>query len=220
MMPTAAPTANRDPALLLNRFSAVRCATERLCDSLSPEDCQLQSMPDASPVKWHLAHTTWFFETFLLANDPAYRTFDPQFTFLFNSYYDAVGVRHPRPQRGLLSRPSLVEVYRYRAAVDERVGRRLRTASLDDPAAIEPVLTLGLHHEQQHQELILTDLQHALSINPLRPKYAEGPSREKLKPGRLTWIDYPAGLRCIGHAGDGFAFDNESPRHRVWIEGF
>jgi ergothioneine biosynthesis protein EgtB len=219
-MPLAAPLARRSAVDLQGEFSAVRRATERLCEPLSAEDCQLQSMPDASPVKWHLAHTTWFFETFLLSADPAYEPFDGQFQFLFNSYYEAVGARHPRPQRGLLSRPSLAEVYRYRASVDERVGRLLERTPSDELGTVEPVLTLGLHHEQQHQELILTDVQHALSLNPLRPAYRESPLHRGAPPGPIDWIERPAGLRWIGHAGDSFAFDNESPRHRVWVEGF
>ena len=219
-MPMAEPIAIRDPARLLETFTAVRRATERLCEPLSAEDCQLQSMPDASPVKWHLAHTTWFFETFLLATDPAYEPFDPQFTFLFNSYYEAVGARHPRPQRGLLSRPPLADVFRYRATVDERIGRLLATASADELATVEPVLTLGCHHEQQHQELMLTDVQHALSLNPLRPVYRSAACHVVGPTWPTEWIDRPAGLQWIGHAGDGFAFDNESPRHRVWVEGF
>src|SRR4051812_27926020 len=159
-MPTAAPTAARDPAHLVDHYAAVRRATERLCAPLSAEDCQLQSMPDASPAKWHLAHTTWFFETFVLAGaDPNYRLFDPAYNYLFNSYYEAVGARHPRPRRGLISRPPLADVCRYRAAVDERIDRLLRDLDPDRLAAVEPVLALGLHHEQQHQELVLTDIQ-------------------------------------------------------------
>jgi ergothioneine biosynthesis protein EgtB len=220
-MPTAAPTA-REAAALLRRFRAVRRATERLCEPLSPEDCQLQSMADASPAKWHLAHTTWFFETFVLAGEPGFPPFDRRYVYLFNSYYEAVGSRHPRPQRGMLSRPSLDEVYAYRAAVDDRLTQLLDHASAERLQRIEPVLTLGLHHEQQHQELILTDIQHAFSLNQLKPAYREsvgqaaGPS-----PSRdVDWIDFAAGLCRIGHPGDGFAFDNESPRHRIWIEAF
>jgi ergothioneine biosynthesis protein EgtB len=219
-MPTAAPTTTHDPARLLDAFTAVRRATERLAEPLSPEDCQIQSMPDASPVKWHLAHTTWFFETFLLTNDPAYEPFDRQFTYLFNSYYEAVGARHPRPQRGLLSRPSLADIIRYRSAIDERIRRLLRSASDDQLERIEPVLTLGLHHEQQHQELILTDVQHALSLNPVRPAYRDAPNRTSESPGPVEWLDRPAGLKWVGDAGPGFAFDNESPRHRVWVDGY
>jgi ergothioneine biosynthesis protein EgtB len=222
-MTTATPTAVPDPTLLADDFRAVRRATERLCKPLSPEDCLLQSMPEASPAKWHLAHTTWFFETFVLAPaEPGFRPFRPEYSYLFNSYYEAVGPRHPRPQRGVLSRPPLDEVYRYRAAVDERVGRLLTALDADRLRQIEPVVTLGMHHEQQHQELILTDIQHAFSASPLRPAYREPPATIGAagSPGLPEWIEFPAKLRWIGHAGDGFAFDNETPRHRVWVEGF
>jgi ergothioneine biosynthesis protein EgtB len=224
-MTTAEPTAAFDQAALAERYRAVRGATEWLCAPLSPEDCQLQSMPDASPAKWHLAHTTWFFETFVLAAaGPGHKPFNETFNYLFNSYYEAVGPRHPRPQRGLLSRPPLEEVYRYRAAVDERVERLLNWIDRERLRELGPVLTLGLHHEQQHQELILTDVQHALSLNPLRPAYRECAENRGAdaprSPGEVRWIEYPAGLRRVGHGGDGFAFDNESPRHRVFVEGF
>jgi ergothioneine biosynthesis protein EgtB len=224
-MTTAPPTAPSDPVHLADRFRAVRRATERLCEPLAPEDCILQSMPDASPVKWHLAHTTWFFETFVLAPAEAgYRPFDPQYNFLFNSYYEAVGPRHPRPRRGMVSRPSVDEVVRYRRAVDERVERLLATAAGERFRTVEPVLTLGLHHEQQHQELILTDIQHAFSQNPLRPAYrprsGANPTNLKSSADGAEFLDYAAGLRWIGHGGNGFAFDNETPRHRVWVEGY
>lgn len=219
-MPTAAPTAASDAADLLHRYGAVRRATEQLCESLSPEDCQLQSMPDASPVKWHLAHTTWFFETFLLAAEPDYEPVDARYVYLFNSYYNAVGDRHPRPQRGVLSRPTLDEVLGYRATVDERVSHAIRTASTDRLRLLDGVVTVGLHHEQQHQELILTDIQHAFSLNPLKPAYREPGDRPVAAPPDIEWHDYSAGLQWIGHAGDGFAFDNESPRHREWLEPF
>ncbi len=221
-MSTAAPTAH-DPAALAERFRAVRRASERLCAPLEPEDYVLQSMTEASPAKWHLAHTTWFFEQFVLAGaDPGYRPFQRQYKYLFNSYYEAVGPRHPRPQRGLLSRPGVAEVYQYRAAVDERVERLLRALDGGRLREIAPVLTLGLHHEQQHQELTLTDIQHAFSLNPLRPAYAEarGDDPTGATTPALTWTELPAGLRWIGHAGGGFAFDNEGPRHRAWVEGF
>jgi ergothioneine biosynthesis protein EgtB len=226
-MSTATATA-RDSARLRERYTAVRRATERLAQPLSAEDCQLQSMPDASPVKWHLAHTTWFFETFILARESGYRPVDQQFSFLFNSYYEAVGARYPRPQRGIISRPNLDEVRRYRRGVDESIDRLLRSSGR--LAEIEPLLTLGLHHEQQHQELILTDIQHALSLNPLRPEYHDHQGRpaavcassntHPVSRAGHEWLDFPAGLRWIGHDGDGFAFDNEGPRHRVWLEGY
>ncbi|MFO1127850.1 MAG: ergothioneine biosynthesis protein EgtB [Rhodospirillales bacterium] len=203
-------------------FHATRRLTETLAAGLLPEDQAIQSMPDASPTKWHLAHTTWFFETFLLAPFlPGYRCFDDRFGYLFNSYYNAVGSRHPRPERGLLSRPSLQEVLAYRAHVDAAMGDLLTV----DHAAGEEVATLirlGVNHEQQHQELILTDILHLFSRNPLAPAYRAPPPALGLAseaPG-LSWIDYPEGLYEIGYGGTGFAFDNERPRHRVFLRPF
>ena len=218
-MPAAALHCDR--AGLSQLFRAVRAETESRCRPLSPEDCQLQSMPDASPAKWHLAHTTWFFETFVLASDEGYVPWAPAYRTLFNSYYEAVGAKHPRPERGVVSRPTLDEVYAYRAAIDERVMALIASAPDDRLAAIEPLVTLGLHHEQQHQELILTDILHAFSRNPLLPAYSEDDQfRPSIRRETVHWIDHPAGVRWIGHDGNGFAFDNESPRHRVWVEGF
>lgn len=216
-MPTAQAPILRSE--LVRQFREVRAETEARCRPLSAEDCNLQSMPDASPAKWHLAHTTWFFETFLLGNSPGYQPFDPAFQFLFNSYYEALGPRHPRPRRGMLSRPGIDEVYAYRRAIDERVVELLRNASDGQCADLAPVLTLGLHHEQQHQELILTDILHAFSQNPLKPAYRQfGPTGIPASAARR--IDFPSGVQWIGHGGTGFAFDNEGPRHRVWVEAF
>ena len=170
--PMPAAVASPDRTRLLEQFRSVRAATESLCRRLSPEDCNLQSMKDASPPKWHLAHSTWFFETFILATTPGYEPFDPAFNFLFNSYYDAIGARHPRPKRGLLSRPSIAEVYRFRAIIDGRMTRFLESADVEQLTTIKPLLELGLNHEQQHQELILTDILHAFSLNPLQPAYS------------------------------------------------
>jgi ergothioneine biosynthesis protein EgtB len=209
-----------DRAALLARYSTVRKATGDRCRSLSPEDCLLQSMPEASPVKWHLAHTTWFFETFILATTPEYEPFDPSFNYLFNSYYEAVGPRHPRPQRGLISRPTLDEVWRYRAAIDDRVVALLRNATDERLADLIPVMTLGFNHEEQHQELILTDVLHALSVNPMQPAYSLRPPHAAAAPAQARWVEFASGIRWIGHEGKGFAFDNESPRHRVWVEAF
>lgn len=177
----------------------------------------IQSMPDVSPTRWHLAHTTWFFETFLLKQDPRYRAFDSRFEFLFNSYYNSVGEQFPRARRGLISRPRVAEIFDYRRSVDEAMERCLGSGS----ASVEwlAVLELGLQHEQQHQELMLTDIKHVLSCNPLWPAYVE----RALVPvaGRSDeWRDFGGGVREIGHAGDGFAYDNESPRHRVYLERF
>ena len=205
---------------LAAQYRAVRRATEALCEPLAVEDYVLQSMPDASPAKWHLAHTAWFFETFALSPHlPGYRPFHPQFAVLFNSYYNAVGPRWPRPQRGLLSRPTVAEVYRYRAHVDEQMAALFEPAPADVPRRVADVVVLGLNHEQQHQELLLTDLKHALAANPLRPAYREA-APQGGRPPALEWPAFPAGVVWIGHDGDGFAFDNESPRHREFLEGF
>jgi ergothioneine biosynthesis protein EgtB len=200
---------------LPDRFAEVRNATLRLAAPLSAEDCALQSMPDASPVKWHLAHTTWFFETFVLERwVRGYSPFDPQFRVLFNSYYNAVGDRHPRPERGLLSRPSLDTVRAYRSHVEQHLAPLFaRTGEVE----LQALLELGLQHEQQHQELILTDVKHLLSRNPLQPTYLERWPLTPIKPQKVRWIGYAGGLAEVGHAGDGFCFDNELPRHSVFL---
>jgi ergothioneine biosynthesis protein EgtB len=219
-MPACPAASGERDTTLASLYRDVRRVTERLCDPLEAEDYVLQSMPEASPVKWHLAHTTWFFETFLLTPfQPDYRPHHPQFRFLFNSYYEAVGPRWPRPRRGLLSRPTIAEVYHYRARVDEEVTRLL--GRLDDAAfrRAAPVVMLGVQHEQQHQELILTDLKNAWAASPLLPVYREAPPEEGAPPPRV-WLDFPEGLTWIGHAGEGFAFDNESPRHQAFLQGF
>ena len=194
----------------------MRQATVALAVPLSAEDCAIQSMPDASPVKWHLAHTTWFFETFVLQpHVPGYRLFDQGYGYLFNSYYNAIGERHPRPERGMLSRPSLAEVLAYRRHVDEALGD---ASGL--PEALVELVELGLHHEQQHQELILTDLKHLLSKNPLKPAYQKSWPLTPIRARATRWTGFNGGLHEIGHAGGGFAFDNETPRHQVWLEDF
>jgi ergothioneine biosynthesis protein EgtB len=200
------------------RYDAIRRQTEALAAPLSPEDCAVQSMPDASPVKWHLAHTTWFFETFVLAEeDPRYRPFDPAFRVLFNSYYVGIGDRHPRPERGLLTRPGLATILAWRAQVDDAVRSLLARTP---PPAIAARVELGLQHEQQHQELILTDVKHLLSRNPTDPVYRAGWPLAPVQPRPLAWCELEGGLVEIGHAGEGFAFDNESPRHRVYLEPY
>jgi ergothioneine biosynthesis protein EgtB len=211
-----APSVPR-PSALARDYAAVRAQTAALAAPLSPEDCALQSMPDASPVKWHLAHTTWFFETFVLEGRPGYRPFDPAFRVLFNSYYVGVGERHPRPERGLLSRPDLATVLAYRAHVDDAM-HALLVHDLDGEAATR--VELGLHHEQQHQELILTDVKHLLSRNPTAPIYRAGWPLAPVRPRRVEWIASDGGLAWFGDAGTGFAFDNERPRHRVYVEPF
>ncbi len=208
--PAAAPS--------LARYDAIRRQTEALATPLSAEDCAVQSMPDASPVKWHLAHTTWFFETFVLADAaPGYRTPDPSFRVLFNSYYVGVGDRHPRPERGLITRPDLATILAWRARVDDAM-RSLVARPL--PAPIAERIELGLQHEQQHQELILTDVKHLLSRHPSDPVYRAGWPLAKVKPQAASWCEFAGGLVEIGHDGAGFAFDNESPRHRVHLEPY
>jgi ergothioneine biosynthesis protein EgtB len=201
------------------RFVSIRRVTRALAAPLSAEDCAIQSMPDASPVKWHLAHTAWFFETFVLApHQPGYRPFDASYRFLFNSYYNAIGDRHPRPERGMLSRPSLEEVLAYRDHVDKAMLDLL--ADERCVGEIEGLIELGLHHEQQHQELILTDVKHLLSRNPLKPAYRKQWPLTPIQPRKRGWISFDAGIYEIGYAGSGFCFDNETPRHRVWLGGF
>ena len=235
----------------------MRARSLELAAPLTAEDQQVQSMPDVSPTKWHLAHVTWFFETFLLGPRLAeYQAFDPAFAYLFNSYYEQVGERHPRPLRGLLSRPTLEAVHAYRAHVDQAMDRLIAGASPSTWAEIEPLVELGLNHEQQHQELILMDIKHVLWSNPLAPAYssarsspsggspAEGreggshapasglqppsPASPVLPPmggdlpaaPKLEWLDFDGGLVEVGHDGAGFAFDNEGPRHKLWLEPF
>jgi ergothioneine biosynthesis protein EgtB len=203
------------------RFEAIRHESETLAARLTPEDQSIQSMPDVSPTKWHLAHTTWFFETFILTRfDPHYRVFDPMFHYLFNSYYEAEGPRHPRPQRGLLSRPSCADVAAYREHVDRAMTRLVDAASAETWPEIAPLIELGCHHEQQHQELILMDIKHVFSINPLLPAYQPPRRRAAGSETPLDWVKFPGGLAEIGHEGAAFAFDNETPRHRVWLEPF
>jgi ergothioneine biosynthesis protein EgtB len=219
---------NRDSLhheLLIERFQSVRSATERLSAPLSPEDQALQSMPDASPTKWHRAHTSWFFETFLLGPNgvPPY---DSRWGFLFNSYYESLGPRHSRPKRGLLSRPSADEVSEYRRVVDERVCLLLSQAEPSRLPELAAIVGIGLAHEEQHQELILTDILHALSCHPFQPRYRSAapmlPAREAAEgPTSVRYFPYEGGLVTIGAPADGsFRFDNEEPVHRVWLEPF
>jgi ergothioneine biosynthesis protein EgtB len=211
-----------DPRRLGEALAEVRRATLRLAAPLSAEDQMVQSMPDASPTKWHLAHTTWFFETFVLApRARGYRVFHDQFAYLFNSYYESVGPRHSRPARGLLSRPPLAEVQRYREHVDEALARFLGAGAGDVDAATLDALELGLHHEQQHQELILTDVKHALAQNPLLPVYQADVERPAPRDApALTYRSFEGGLVEVGDDGRRFAFDNERPRHRAYLEPF
>ncbi|MBL8518122.1 MAG: ergothioneine biosynthesis protein EgtB [Betaproteobacteria bacterium] len=213
---TAADGPITDSALL-ECFRATRQRTETLAEPLSLEDCALQSMPDASPVKWHLAHTSWFFETFILDGLTDYRTFDPAYRVLFNSYYVSVGDRHPRPERGLVSRPGLADILRYRAHVNAAMEAAF-AAGLG--ANRLRLLQLGINHEEQHQELILTDLKHLFSKNPLKPIYKPQWPLTAVEPAPVAWVPFTSGLHEIGHAGDAFAFDNESPRHCEYSQGF
>jgi ergothioneine biosynthesis protein EgtB len=198
-------------------YCAVRTMTERLAEPLGPEDQTVQSMPDVSPTKWHRAHVTWFFETFVLGRfDLDHRSIDDRYGYLFNSYYEAVGARHPRAQRGLLSRPTADEVGEYRRHVDASMLRLLDTN--DDPE-LHALVELGLHHEQQHQELLLMDAKHVLSCNPLYPVYGDLPWRSG-GAGRAGWQHHDGGVFDIGHVGGTFAFDNEGPRHAVLLRPF
>jgi ergothioneine biosynthesis protein EgtB len=207
------------PQPLPERFRIVRSASLQLADPLSVEDQCVQSMPEASPTKWHLAHTTWFFEAIVLQpHAPGYRCFDPRFTHLFNSYYEAFGQRHARERRAMLTRPSLDEVHAYRRYVDDAVEALF--ASGRPGSAAEGLLELGLHHEQQHQELILTDIKHAFYLNPLKPAYRHSDVASPHPPAPATWIAHEGGIQPIGHAGEGFAFDNEGPRHPVLLAPF
>jgi ergothioneine biosynthesis protein EgtB len=209
-----------DAASLAATYRAVRQQSEALCRPLAIEDYVIQSMPDASPVKWHLAHTSWFFETFVLTPLlQGYQAFHPDFGYLFNSYYQGVGPRWSRPQRGLLSRPTVAEVYSYRAHVDEQM-QRLFQMPRQTLAQATATVVLGLNHEQQHQELIVTDLKHAWSANPLHPVYHQA-TQETGDPPPCNWVDFSEGLTAIGHDGmPGFTFDNELPRHKVFLQAF
>ncbi|MEM6671631.1 MAG: ergothioneine biosynthesis protein EgtB [Planctomycetota bacterium] len=205
-------------AVSAERFLRVRRTTEGLVGPLSAEDMQVQSMADVSPTKWHLGHTTWFFETFVLEAEPGFEPFDPAFRILFNSYYEQVGERHPRPRRGLLTRPRIAEVLAYRRHVDERLAALLETPErLGDRLEL---VELGLHHEQQHQELLLMDIKHVLSCNPLAPAYRAELAPKGRDAAPQEWHRFRGGLFEIGHDGDGFAFDNEGPRHRVHVDDF
>jgi ergothioneine biosynthesis protein EgtB len=200
---------------LAERYGATRRLTEALCAPLSEADATLQSMADASPAKWHLAHTTWFFETFLLRDRaPGYRLFDERWPFLFNSYYETEGERIARPRRGMLSRPTVAGIREWRAHVDEHMEPLLA-----DPLHAQ-LIELGIAHEQQHQELLLTDIKHALAQNPLGPAMWDAPAAVERAGGNPAWHEHPGGIALVGRRGEGFAFDNEGPAHRVLLEPF
>ena len=203
---------------LCARYREIRAASVALVEPLSAEDCCAQAMADASPAKWHLAHTTWFFETFILERwSQHHKPFHETFRVLFNSYYNAVGDKYPRPQRGLLTRPSLCTVLDYRGYVDSRIAEVL--AADGDDGELIGLVTLGLHHEQQHQELILTDIKYLFFCNPLAPAYGASPLAS-LAASELAWLDCPGGVVEIGHRGSGFCYDNEAPRHRVFLQPY
>jgi ergothioneine biosynthesis protein EgtB len=211
---------------LIEGYKRVRHFTEHLCEPLVPEDYVIQSMPDVSPTKWHIAHVSWFFETFLLTwADPDYPTYHPRFAYLFNSYYNAVGPRHCRPKRGLISRPTVEETYAYRQYVDQHMLALLEKTEGQRLLEAAPRVTLGLHHEQQHQELMLMDIKHVFAQNPLCPVYAPQEPVSAAALPALAWVSYPERIAWIGHPGPGysfesFAFDNEGPRHRALVQAF
>jgi ergothioneine biosynthesis protein EgtB len=211
-----------DNRTLLARYDKVRNTTTALARPLAIEDYVIQSSPDCSPAKWHLAHTTWFFENFLLI--PAlsgYRPFHPQYGYLFNSYYETVGTFFPRPLRGMLSRPTVEDVYRYRAHVDEHIRALIERLDASGDAQTIERITLGLHHEQQHQELLLTDIKNLLALNPMRPAYAPPTDAPTASARPATrWLEFAGGMHTVGAGADQFCFDNETPRHRVFLEAF
>jgi len=211
-------TSKNDESLSAN-YIRIRQQTERLCDPLETEDYGIQTMAETSPPKWHLAHTAWFFETLLLKPFlPGYREFHPLFSQLFNSYYDSLGHYHPRPERGNLSRPTVAEVYRYRQYIDDQMTALL---SIDDHnSEVIKRTVLGLNHEQQHQELMLTDIKHNFASNPLCPVYREHPATAATKETPLGWIEFNEGVTSIGHEAGGFAYDNEMPRHKAYLNAF
>ncbi len=212
------PTAHLSPRELVERFRSVRSATVGLCAPLQTEDFVVSSMDDVSPTKWHLAHTSWFFETFLLApHSSTYVPLNPRYAFLFNSYYVQAGERHCRAQRGLVTRPTVAEVFAYRTFVDDAVEALCETLSADADHPVWSVLALGLHHEQQHQELLITDIKHVFWTNPMRPAYRASPVPAP-RASAQGWEGIEEGVHRIGHGGAGFAFDNESPSHNTYVQ--
>ena len=206
---------------LIASFRNTRAFSNRLCEPLEVEDYVIQSMPEASPLKWHLAHTSWFFETFVLKPYlKNYASSQPEYNFLFNSYYNAVGPFHARPQRGLLSRPTVKNALDYRAEVDALVTEVLENADEEKLLELKPLIILGVNHEQQHQELMLTDLKHMFAQNPLRPAYRPAALTAKSDTASMAWLSFDEGLHRIGHDGDAFAYDNEGPSHQVFIGAF
>jgi ergothioneine biosynthesis protein EgtB len=218
----SAPIASDEKEALIARFRQVRDFSARLCQGLQPEDYVVQSMPDVSPTKWHLAHTTWFFETFVVnVWLDGYRSEVPQYAFLFNSYYNAAGDMHRRDLRGLISRPTVEETYRYRESIDDCVINLIEGADATLLAEIAPIVILGIHHEQQHQELLLTDIKHVFAQNPLYPVFEEAAANvSKSKSGPARFVEFDEEIVLIGHRGDGFSYDNEGPQHRALVGAF
>lgn len=215
----AGPHATSARSALIDHFRRVRALSVKLAEPLSAEDQCIQAMSDASPTKWHLAHTTWFFETVVLAaHESGYRCVDAQYAYLFNSYYESLGPRQPRPQRGMITRPGVDEVLRYREEIERRILAFMHDCPPTAWVEAEPLILLGLNHEQQHQELILTDIKYALSLHPFDPAYGK---RHELPPvvvPPLTWLDFDGGVKEVGHdRSSGFGYDNETPRHEVLL---
>lgn len=222
--PRSRPVSSRAENLLA-RFHEVRNFTTLLCEGLAPEDCVVQSMPEVSPTKWHLAHTTWFFETFILKKwITGYSPAVPEYAYLFNSYYNAAGDMHRRDLRGLISRPTVDETKRYRASIDSHIDDLLADADEEMLAELDPLITLGIHHEQQHQELLITDIKHVFAQNPLHPVYHEGridpPTADDIGVAPVNFIEFDEAIVEIGHHGSSFSYDNEMPRHRALVPAF
>ena len=206
---------------LLSQYKAVRKFSMEICKPLITEDFVVQSMPDVSPTKWHLSHTSWFFETFVLNEASGnYKSLHPQYAYLFNSYYIQAGERFERPKRGLLSRPSVKEVFQYRDYVDQNMISFFEVSNEETFKKLAQVIEIGLHHEQQHQELMLTDIKHVFSINPLHPVYVEKEDKNIQRIPSIKWISFREGIYKIGHSGKGFSYDNETPRHNEYVESF
>lgn len=211
---------NLERGILLNNYKKVRSFSHTLAEPLAVEDYVIQTMPDVSPTKWHLAHTSWFFEAFVLSEiNPSYQSLNPKYNFLFNSYYVQVGERHCRPKRGLISRPTVDEVYEFRAFVDKNMFDLFENSDDKTFSEIAPIIEIGLHHEQQHQELIITDIKHVFSENPLDPVYSKSNNTSKKQLSQLEWVEFNEGLYSIGSV-DGFCYDNEIPRHKTYIDSF
>ena len=219
--PSASSLPSSRVATLAERFDAVRAQTEHLCEPLDTEDYVVSSMADVSPTKWHLAHTSWFFETFILGpHAPEYRSPNSRYAFLFNSYYVQAGERHCRAMRGLVTRPTVREVFAYRSHVNDAMRTLLGEINDDASHPAYPLIVLGLHHEQQHQELLVTDIKHVFWMNPLRPVYRERPELPARAMPESAWRSFSGGVHRIGHQGEGFSFDNELPAHREFLEDF